>query len=378
MNDIEVYKEQLFTFNNPIFFSFILFVVVILISLVIYIKIIFPLQKKMVNANQRYLLEKAELMALFAELDPDPLLRIDNKGLILQSNEAARQLFCSQSFDKINIQKLIPLQFDRISELPDSWIMEIKGSVFNASIRRENKLGFINIYLHDITTIKKYENQLEIKESNLRTLSTLLDKQSEDLKKSIASQIHDDIGQRMALLKLKANNLKNYKPESLLEDIDYVGTKIREISHKLVPVRVSSMGLVYSLKKIVNEMSGASGIEGYFETIQEEIEFNKIHSEDIKLLIINCVQEGLNNVIKHSQAKMFMVSLFLDENYVELEIGDNGIGIKDNIDSQVISTDSGIGLFRLSERVKSCGGEFSILSNEIYSTILQIKLPIGK
>lgn len=378
MNDIEVYKQQLLTFNNPIFISIILFVVVLTLLFVVYIKIIFPMQKKMVLSNQRFLLERAELMALFAELDPDPLIRIDNKGSILQSNEAARQLFNFRTNVKLKIKDLIPTHFEDLNNLPENWVQDIKEQVFNVSIRRESKLGFINIYLHDITTIKKYESQLELKESNLRALTVVLDKQSDELKKSIASQIHDDIGQRLVLLKLKVAHIENYSAEDLRTDLDYVSDKIREISHQLVPVKVSTMGLIFTIRKTIDDMSNASEIEGHFELFQAEEEFDKGLSEEIKLLLINCVQEGVHNVIKHSEAKMFMVSLFIDDDQVELEIGDNGVGIESDIDTKVLASDSGIGLFRLRERVKGYGGKFSLSNNEIYSTILNIKLPIER
>lgn len=378
MNDIEVYKEQLLTFNNPVFISLILFVVVLVLLFVVYIKIIFPMQKKMVLSNQRFLLERAELMALFAELDPDPLLRIDNKGTILQSNEAARQLFCFKTTDKLKIYDLIPNYFDNLDQLQENWAQEIKGQYFNIIIRKENKLGFINIYLHDITTLKKYESQLELKESNLSALSTLLDKQSEELKTSISSQIHDDIGQRLALLKLKVAHFNNYGEKNILADLNYVGDKVRDISHQLVPIRISTMGLIYTIKKIVDDMSSASEIEGYFESFQEDVEYDKRLPENVKILLLNCVQEGINNVIKHSHAKMFMVSLFLEEDTILLEVGDNGIGISSDIDTHILTNESGIGLLRLRERVRGYGGEFKIMTNEIYSTILNIKLPIGR
>ena len=83
-------------------------------------------------------------------------------------------------------------------------------------------------------------------------------------------------------------------------------------------------------------------------------------------------------MIKHSEASLFVVSLFMDENFVELSIADNGKGIVDGIDKNVLEPNSGIGLFRLRERVHGFNGELNIRRNEIYSTILEIKLPRGK
>ena len=378
MEKLDSYKQQLFTFNDPIFFAFILSVVILVLLVVVYVKIIYPLQKKLVTANQRYLLERAELMALFAEMDPDPLLRIDIEGFILQSNEAARKLFGYETFEKMMIQKILPLKGKKIGELPVNWIQDINGRIFNIITRRGEKLGFTNIYLHDITTIKLYERELEIYKGNLKTLTLLLDKQSEDLKKSIASQLHDDIGQRLMLLILKVGQFAKYGTENIMKDLEYIAQNIRDISHKLVPINIKELGIIYNIRKIVDEISTASYIEGTLETIQNENDFEKYLSDEEKLLLLNGVQEGLNNVIKHSEASLFVVSLFMDENFVELSIADNGKGIVDGIDKNVLEPNSGIGLFRLRERVHGFNGELNIRRNEIYSTILEIKLPRGK
>ena len=93
MNSLDNYFKQFLTFDNPLFFAFILGVIVIGVIILIFFKIILPLQKKFVSESQRFLLEKAELMALFAEMDPEPLIRTDTTGFIIQTNEASRKIF---------------------------------------------------------------------------------------------------------------------------------------------------------------------------------------------------------------------------------------------------------------------------------------------
>ncbi|MBA4405756.1 hypothetical protein C0389_00620 [bacterium] len=378
MNSLEVYKEQFLTFNNPLFFAFILSVIIILLIVVIYIKIVYPLQQKFVAENQRYLLEKAELMALFAELDPDPLLRINEKGELLQSNEAARGLFSKSKLENLNISEFLPGDFQNINLLPETWTQQIQDRYFNIYLRKVEKLGITNIYLHDITARKQHENQLELYKSNLRTLTNLLDRQSEELKKTLASELHDDLGQCMIVLRLKLMQLDKYKIEDIQSDLDYISKRMREISHQLAPLNVKNLGLVYTLQKIVNDISEASKIDGKLETINHEDDFEINLTESVKHIVLNCVQEGLSNIVKHSKAKAFLVTLSFDDTLIDLKIADNGVGISVDYENRVLSDDSGIGLFRMRERVRNFGGEFEILSNKKYPTMLNIKLPIGQ
>lgn len=378
MNDINAYKEQLFTFNNPIFFAFILTVVVIFLLILFYIKIVYPLQKKFIVENQRYLLEKAELMALFAELDPDPLLRINSNGELLQTNEAFRKLFPKKSYNKELLTKIIPEEFYNTNSLPAKRVQLIEGNYYNINVRKEEKLGFTNIYLHDITESKKYEKQLEIYKANLAMFSNAIDKQYEELKKSLASNLHDDIGQRMIVAKLKLAQLDKYDVKDIQEDLEALSSQIRDLSHNLAPINVNNLGLVFSLGRIIKDMSEISGIKSRFNTSHSEEEFEQLLSENIKQCVYLSVKEGLNNIVKHSKAQNLAISMLIVDDLLELSIADNGEGMSDQLDTIVLSNDSGFGLFRMRERIRNLGGTFDIISTEEYSTVLFIRIPLGK
>ncbi len=376
MHDFELYRQQLFTFNNPIFFAMFLSFIIIALLLILYIKVLYPLQKKMFEDKQKHLLEKAELMALFAELDPDPLLRINSNGEIIQSNEASRKLFSNNFNDIVNIRDIIPdLQFDLISPQTEK-VLEINNKYFTVDIQHQSKLEFINIYLHDITDLKNYETELETYKRNLVSLSTALDKQIEELKKDLSSELHDDICQRMILAKLKLSQGNKFPLEQVEKDLEEITEQVRKISHDLVPVNVNAFGIRFSLQNLVSRITEGSGIKGLLDISEEIDEVEDEIPSAVKNVLVRSVQEALTNIVKHSRANEFSVMLYETDCKLELKISDNGIGIPNKIDDMVLKNNSGIGLFRLRERIRDVGGSFIILSDEKYKTNLVITIPV--
>jgi signal transduction histidine kinase len=375
MNNLNKYIEQLFSFNNPIFFAGLLTLVVIIVLIMVYIRVIYPLQKKFVAENQRYLLEKAELMALFAEMDPDPLLRVNIKGEIVHTNESTRKLFTRFNLSGGKIREIIPSYTKDIENTSCQFIATIDGRIYNINVTQEEKLGFSNFYLHDITEIKEYERKLESYKGNLINLSAELDRRYEELKSSISSELHDDLGQKMIVVKLKMNKLDKYSVDEILKDLESIYLRIREISHTLSPLNTSNLGIELTLQSMIQNLSKASGIKGSLDVYKESDNINVDLDKNIEKCIISTVQEALNNVVKHSQAREFQVALTFEEERVVLVISDNGIGIKEEVEKFTVSNKQGIGLFRMKEKIQNLGGKFSIFPGTDYKTNLIAKLP---
>jgi signal transduction histidine kinase len=375
MNDINAYKEQLFSFNNPLFFAIILSIAIITVSVIIYLKIIYPMQKKFIAESQRYLLEKAELMALFAEMDPDPLFRINGSGEIVHTNESARKLFSELRLTRTNIAVIIPSFKDEAKKNPDDFIDTINGRVFNIIVKHEEKLGFSNIYFHDITDIKEYERKLESYKSSLVNLSAELDKRYENLKSDISSDLHDDIGQKMIVIKLKLSQPEKYPAEEVLKDVDSVYNTIRNLSHSLAPLNISNLGIELTLQSIVKNVSQVAGITGSVEVYKEDDTVDVHLEPDIEKCLLSTAQEALSNIVKHSQATRFLITLTYEGSRAVLIISDNGIGINEDLDKLYTANKQGIGLFRMRERIQNLGGEFVIASAPEYKSNIIAKLP---
>ncbi len=174
MNSLDNYFKQFLTFENPLFFAFILSISVIGVIILIFYNVILPLQKKFVTENQRFLLEKAELMALFAEMDPEPLIRTDTHRNIIQTNEASRKIFPNIEESEIKINEILPSLKNKSAN--GTFIENISGKIFSVIAKEYPQLGFTNFYLHDITQLKRYESDLENYKNRLKNFAYKLDK----------------------------------------------------------------------------------------------------------------------------------------------------------------------------------------------------------
>jgi len=369
MNNLDNYINRFLTFENPLFFALILSVSIIGVIILVFYKVVLPLQKKFITENQRFLLEKAELMALFAEMDPEPLIRTDTSGNIIQTNEASRKIFFNIEEKETKINEILPsLENESVNR---TFIENINGKIFSVIAKVYPQLGFTNFYLHDITQLKKYESDLENYKNRLKNFAEKLDKDYDELKKFVAAELHDDIGQKLIMIKLKLSNLEDYERDLIQTDLETVYQRVRELSRTLKLSEVTNLGLKISIQSLVHYISESSKINGSFEFLGKEEKL----SPDLEICIYRVIQESLNNIIKHSNANEFSVQLELNEKFVNIIVSDNGVGIpEDYFDVQEFKS-TGTGLFSIKERIEKLHGKLKINSNQKEGTVLVIKLP---
>ena len=97
---------------------------------------------------------------------------------------------------------------------------------------------------------------------------------------------------------------------------------------------------------------------------------------DLKITVYRIVQEGLNNIAKHSKATEAWVTLWVKDSVCSLEIKDDGIGI--DAEKVLKSTDArrGFGVFNVRERASLLGGKLEILSDKGKGTTLLVTIPV--
>jgi len=374
MNDLNNYTQNFFTFNNPFFFAIILCIAIIGVLFLITLKFIFPLQKKLVLDKQRHLIEKAELMAVFAEMDPDPLIRIDAKGNIIQTNEESRKIFSDIEIKGKTIKDFLPSFGNQIERSEAEFIETINDNIYSVSVKKKPGFTFQNIYLHNITALKNYEYLQEVNSRRLKLLTEKLDSEFEELKNSLASELHDDIGQRIIMIKLKLSTPDKLLYNEINSEIEYIYNRIRSISRSLKPVDIGNLGLKLSLKSLIEAVSKNSGIEGMFDFYgsEEGIE------QPLKTCIYRVVQEAMNNIVKHSKAKEFSTQIIIKEDIINIIIADDGCGIPSDYFKAKGTDICGTGLFSMKERIGKFNGTLKIDSNPEFGTNLFIEIVRGQ
>lgn len=217
------------------------------------------------------------------------------------------------------------------------------------------------------------------KESKLHDVASRLIKAREEERRRLARDLHDDLSQKMALLSIEIERLRRTFPAednlnqrllTLQDRVEDISTDIRDISHKLHPVKLDHLGLAAAVSSLCRELEDAGELR---VNCHQEGDLEKLPKE-VSLCTYRIVQEALRNCTKHSGAGMARVELDHTGQELRLIVSDNGRGI----DVKSPSVTQGLGLTSMHERVRAAGGYMVIRSKLGSGTSIEISLPLGR
>ena len=208
-------------------------------------------------------------------------------------------------------------------------------------------------------------------ESLRRISGSLIDAQEQE-RCRIARELHDDLGQELALVHVKLDGLiqesdGSLKPglADLSNQLSAISTTAREISHGLYPSQLEYIGLATAVKRLCDEMRRGKhlSIDLAMDDLPHEL------PPAVSLCVYRVAQETLHNIITHSQAKNVQVELRASGGRISLRIVDDGVGF--DLDREV----AGLGLASMRERVRSVGGSIKITSLPKRGTRVETQVP---
>jgi signal transduction histidine kinase len=162
------------------------------------------------------------------------------------------------------------------------------------------------------------------------------------------------------------------------QDISSIATRtikeVRLISYGLRPDELDHLGLTKSLIAIVNEIAdlGTIRCEAAIDNI------DNLLAPDLEINLYRVVQEGLNNILKHSHASCARVTLRKMEHAICLTIRDNGQGFVPIDGHQQTSFGHGFGMTTMRERIRILGGQLQVNSKRGQGTTIEALIPIAK
>jgi signal transduction histidine kinase len=215
-------------------------------------------------------------------------------------------------------------------------------------------------------------------ESSFRKLAAKLVAAQEAERSRIARDLHDDLGQQLAVLSLRLETLARdgSQPEMLKRDVAAAHAALQEIaagvhalSHQLHPAKLRLLGLVQTLHTLCRDLSAKSGIRIRWRTrgVQPDV------GEDVGLCVFRVAQEALRNAVKHSGATTIDVSLVATSSTITLRISDNGAGL-----DPLASPTAGLGLQTMRERVDLIGGVLSVKGVRPHGTAVRADIPLRR
>jgi signal transduction histidine kinase len=220
---------------------------------------------------------------------------------------------------------------------------------------------------------RQAESEVRTSFARIRELGRRLLTAQETERTRIARELHDDINQRLAILKLDLHQLSGMVQGpagtvagEVMKYADDIATSVRNLSHQLYPANLRAVGLVTALEGLVGEFSH----HGPAVTFTHEHVPSSL-PPDLALCVFRIVQEALQNALKHSQARAISVHVSGNSHRLAVTVVDDGVGFVVEAVGQ-----RGLGLISMGERVEAMGGTFSVMSSPQRGTSIDVSMPV--
>jgi signal transduction histidine kinase len=230
----------------------------------------------------------------------------------------------------------------------------------------------------DVTELEQLRRRLRASESAREELSRRMMNAQEAERTRISRELHDDIGQSLAILKIQmvgAGAPAFDHPEStrpvpneFVDRLDAIIHKVNRLSRDLHSSELEYLGLATAVKSHCRERSNQLRIPIQCFCTNVEKEPDRV----IALAFLRIAQEAIHNAVKHSSATTIVVRLKGSGRYLNLEIFDDGVGF----DMKARRPSAGLGLISMRERIHLIGGEFNVSSSPGRGTQIMVRAPI--
>lgn len=240
------------------------------------------------------------------------------------------------------------------------------------------KTGELVAVYDDIKERMLAEQSIQRNYEKIKKLSRHMETIREEERKHIAGELHDELGQILTAIKMDIGWIRNMMPPerkgikkrigSTMQIIDEAIQSVRRLSKELRPLMLDDLGLLDTLKALIQEFESRANIKVRYKLPQQEPEL--IPGQEISVFRI--IQESLTNIARHASATEVKLIIKERNDNLDLKIQDNGIGIPDE---KVHSSES-FGILNMRERIQSWGGDMEIKGITGKGTTITARIPL--
>jgi len=264
----------------------------------------------------------------------------------------------------------------RTKSLDFRWVQSRGQALWNDSGQPYRMVGWIM----DITDRKRADDALRESREELQRLSANVQQVREEEKNRIARELHDDLGQQLAALKVEAVKIEDHlmaaKTTASVANlhkvyalIDQLIGSVRRISAGLRPTMLDDLGLTPAVDWLVDEFSASHDVQVVRRFDVDNIEFN----HEGGTAVFRIIQEALTNVARHSGATSVVLEIVRDEKNCIVRVVDNGRGCP----SDARPDANAFGLLGMRERAARLGGAIRIQTAPNQGFALTVALPLA-
>jgi len=340
-------------------------------------------------------------LALIAEQTADAVIIHDSSLNVSFWNSSAEKMFGYKKVEILGKSAMLIIPKNRSNELKENFNAISKNKIIkNFETQRLSKNGrLIDVSISasalidpktkkiigDIVSIRDISEKLIAKKSQLqleknRQLTAIIQDHIEDERRSLARELHDELGQYVSAIKIFAQNITN-RSEGKDNDIQESSISVtaaanqiydgmHNIIRKLRPGSLDNLGLKDTLKDLV--VSWQKQHKGLDIILSADANLDNL-GEAININVYRIIQEAMNNCLKHADASKVNILIEIKNKNLFLEFADNGVGFNKSI----LNKTKQFGLVGIQERVNSLRGRFELITKKNKGTILKFYIPIN-
>jgi PAS domain S-box-containing protein len=340
------------------------------------------------EAQAALLQSREELLKIFVKHVPAAVAMLDRDMRYLQVSDR----WCAD-YSLDNSKIVGRAHYEVFPDLPDRWKQLHRRALEGETLRaeedrwdrdggtnwsrweirpwknRDGQPGGILIFSEDITRRK------QIEESLLEIPRRLIDAQEQE-RTRIGRELHDDIGQRLALLAVELQQLHEDrlilpKVRSRMGELQKqtveIAADIQSLSHELHSAKLQYLGIAGAMRGFCREFGEQQKVEINFQTH----DMPSPVLPDTALCFFRVLQEALHNAAKYSGVRHFEVRLWGTSDEIHLTVSDSGAGF----DREGTKETHGLGLISMEERLRLVNGTLSIEAHPKRGTTIHARVP---
>lgn len=331
----------------------------------------------------------------------EAIISADLSNIIVMANPAAAQLFGT------SVEQMVGSPLGRYIEAPADLIQE-PADFFRAgsgragrratdyavtgkrsdgrrfpiegSVSRANEgAPFYTVVMRDVSERRRVQDKLSRSHDQLRQLSAALQTIREEERTHIARELHDDLGQLLASLRMDLTLLQQ-SPDTTASNLRLMQgmeanlltaiTSLRRIASNLRPRALDEGGLYFALQGLRDDFVERYAIPCTLLADEAELRLDDAAST----AIFRIVQEALTNIARHAEATKVAMNLFRLNDELLITIRDDGRGIR----PEDMEKAESLGLIGMRERVWAMHGDITIGADIPTGTRIDIMLPVSE
>ena len=222
---------------------------------------------------------------------------------------------------------------------------------------------------------------LELSQVRLRALSRRLLEVQEEERRSLARDLHDDIGQALTALKIQLESLARAGSGPLVAQVEecvattqHALARVRQLSLNLRPLQLDDLGLVAALRSHLDRQASLGGLIPHFEANDAPQQV----IPEIETACFRIAQEAITNVLRHAAARNLWIRLFTADGRLGLSVRDDGKGFDLEPARKRAAAGDSLGVVGMEERAALEGGSFELRTAPGQGTILLATFPLRK